>query len=59
VITGTISAKIPIGIKGLFPKAKWSYTSSAMIIIPSFLAVSAICSCPVKKSHQKTNRDTT
>ena len=67
VITGTVSAKIPIGIKGLFPKAKWSYTSSAMIIIPSFLAISAICSFPVREFirfkrstriyHHVTNRE--
>lgn len=47
VITGTISPKTPIGIKGVFPNVKWSYTSSAIIIMPSFRAVSAICSFQV------------
>lgn len=57
VITGTVFPKTPIGIKGLFPNAKWSYTSSAIISKPSFLAVSAICLLKAHKwqiaSHNK------
>ena len=49
VITGAILPKTPIGLKGLSPNAKWAYTSSAIIIMPSSLAVSAICS---SKLHQ-------
>lgn len=42
VITGATSPNTPIGTNGLLPNAKWSYTSSLITIIPSFLAVSAI-----------------
>jgi hypothetical protein len=47
VMTGTVLPKTPIGIKGLLPNAKWSYTSSAIINMPSSPAVSAICSLQV------------
>jgi hypothetical protein len=52
VRTGTISPKTPIGTKGLFPKVKWSYTSSDITIIPNFFAVFAICDYKQSKDSQ-------
>lgn len=42
VTTGTMDAKNPMGTNGLLPNVRWSYTSSEITKIPSFLAVSAI-----------------
>lgn len=46
VITGVIDPNTPIGTKGLLPKTRWPYTSSAITRIPSILAVSATCKIP-------------
>ena len=42
VRTGTSDPKTPIGTNGFFPKARCPYTSSAIIRILCFFAVSAI-----------------